>query len=270
VPPGDEAADGDQRAAAPYEPEPPVDDGGADHREHRQEQQDADDGEPDRPRVGGHEAVEVGLEAARQLVEHLSRAGATIYVLHDFDKSGLTILHTLAHDTRRYRFSGRPSVVDLGLRLADVEQLGLPSEPVGYDSTVDPRHNLRRSGASEAECDFLVRGHGHGGWEGERVELNAMASDELIGWLEGKLAAHGVGKFVPGPRALAAAYRRAARLATLAEALDEIHDADADPVEVPADLEDRVRDAIAGTDRPWDAAVWDLARDGRREEGDAP
>jgi hypothetical protein len=205
----------------------------------------------------------MSVTAARQLVERLSSAGATIYVLHDFDKSGLSILHTLAHSTWRYRFAGRPNVVDLGLRLADVETLSLDSEPVTYDSKVDPRHNLRLSGADEAECNFLVHGEGYGGWEGERVELNAMTSDQLVDWLTEKLRAHGVGKFVPSKDALAAAYRRAVRLADLGRTLDELEGGGGlGEIEVPADIEDKVCSAIADTEKPWDAAVWDLAQDG--------
>jgi Protein of unknown function C-terminus (DUF2399) len=204
----------------------------------------------------------MSVTASRQLVEHLSAAGVTIFVLHDFDKSGLTILHTLSHSTWRYRFNERPNVIDLGLRLRDVDELGLASEPVQYDSNVDPRHNLRLSGATEPECDFLVHGGGRGGWEGERVELNAMMSDQFMEWLERKLVEHGVAKFVPERPALESAYRRAVRLAALARALDEIEDKDADEeIPVPEDLEQLVRSAIEGTANPWDAAVWDLAND---------
>jgi len=46
--------------------------------------------------------------AARKLVDELSLLGVTIYVLHDFDKSGFSILHTLRTDTRRYRFKSTP------------------------------------------------------------------------------------------------------------------------------------------------------------------
>ncbi len=39
-----------------------------------------------------------------------------------------------------------------------------------------------------------------------------------------------------------------------------VADGETGDIEVPEDLEDRVRAAIADTDRPWDAAVWDVAR----------
>jgi Protein of unknown function C-terminus (DUF2399) len=108
----------------------------------------------DRFDVGICSTKGMSVTAMRQLIEHLSEAGVTTFVLHDFDKSGFSILHTLHSDTRRYRFRTSPLVVDLGLRLEDVREMGLDSEPVEYDGKVDPRVNLRESGATEAECEF--------------------------------------------------------------------------------------------------------------------
>lgn len=128
----------------------------------------------------------MSVTATRILVEDLTSKGVTIGVLHDFDKAGFSIVHTLRTDTRRYRFKAKPSVIDLGLRLEDVQPMGFESEPVEYPDKKDPRINLRNSGASEAECDFLVRHKTEGGWIGERVELNAMTSKQFLTWLVGK------------------------------------------------------------------------------------
>ena len=202
----------------------------------------------------------MSVTAARELVEQLSIKGVTVCVLRDFDKAGFSIVHTLRSSTRRYAFTARPRVVDLGLRLDDVRAMGLESEPVEYDGRIDPRINLRRSGASPEECDFLVRGGTRAGrWVGERVELNAMDSRQLVTWLEGKLTAAGVGKLVPEPDVLAAAYRRAARLAAVRRVLERATRDEADII-VPEHLAERVAEAIAGTAEPWDAAVWDLAQ----------
>src|ERR1019366_8270972 len=73
----------------------------------------------------------MGTVAARTLIEGLS-ARTAIFVLHDFDKSGFSIAGTLTRDTRRYEFARDPDVIDLGLRLADVEEWGLQSESVQY------------------------------------------------------------------------------------------------------------------------------------------
>jgi DNA topoisomerase VI subunit B len=96
--------------------------------------------------------------AARRLVDALSQLGVTIYALHDFDKSGFSILHTLRTDTRRYRFQSTPKVIDLGLTLADVHTMALQSEPVNYRQAADPKIDLARCGATAEEQAFLITG----------------------------------------------------------------------------------------------------------------
>jgi hypothetical protein len=206
----------------------------------------------------------MSVTAARQLVERLSAAGVTIYVLHDFDKAGFSILHTLRSNTRRYRYTAPPRVVDLGLRLDDVRAFALESEPVEYDSKIDPRIRLRECGATEAEANFLVHEPASiwGGWSGERVELNAMTSDQLVHWLEEKLHAADVDKVVPASAALEQAYRRAIVLARIrkavAETLANIDDTAA--VSIPPDLATHVAERLqADATAAWDTVVWDMA-----------
>jgi len=202
--------------------------------------------------------------AARLLVEELSRQGVIILVAHDFDKAGFSILHTLRTDTRRYTFDAAPRVIDLGLRLADVVEMDLQSEPVEYKSTVDPRANLAESGATEDEQRYLVhRRTAHygerGPWLGERVELNAMTSDQFIAWLERKLAEHQVRKLVPDAPTLAIAYRRAVRIAHIQKAIDAALDAlPTDEIRLPPDLGDVIERRIAGTAMAWDQALFEL------------
>lgn len=120
--------------------------------------------------------------AARRLIEELTCQACTILALHDFDKSGLGILHTMMTSTRRHRYTSTPNVVDIGLRLEDINQFGgLPSEPVVYErSKKDPRFRLAEYGATREEQNFLVkRSIGRNTWEGKRVELNAMTADQL-------------------------------------------------------------------------------------------
>jgi DNA topoisomerase VI subunit A len=64
----------------------------------------------------------LSVTALRHLVEKLSRKGVTLLVLHDFDKSAFSILGTLRRNTRRYRFHNRPNVIDIGLRLDDLDE----------------------------------------------------------------------------------------------------------------------------------------------------
>jgi len=208
--------------------------------------------------------------ACRQLVEELTEAGVTILVLHDFDKAGFSIANTLRSDTRRYHYSVAPNVIDLGLRLTDVQEMRLQSEAVDYDSSIDTRVNLRESGATKKECSFLVREKLTDedgdvcGWRGERVELNAMTSPQFRDWLEAKLTAQSVQKVVPDHETLAKAYRRAARRVAVQHAINPVIEQlrQDDEISVPSDLPERIRQAVTGTDQPWDAAVWQLANSG--------
>ena len=149
----------------------------------------------------------MGTTAVRRLVEYLCHE-VKILVLHDFDKSGFSIVGTLTRNTRRYEFAVAPQVVDLGLRLSDVEQRDLQSEMVSYKS--DPEHNLSLNGATQEEIEFL-RGEAvvWRGFRGRRVELNAFTSDAFVEWLESKLEEQGVAKVIPDDSTLEDAYRRA-------------------------------------------------------------
>jgi len=202
----------------------------------------------------------MSVTAARRLVEDLSDEDVTILVLHDFDKSGFSILGTLQNDTRRYTFSGSPNVIDLGLRLGDVKKLSLQSEPVQYSGQVNPSYNLKENGATDEECNFIVQQRGSY-WVGQRVELNAMTSRQLIDWLEAKLKAAGVTKVVPGKKMLNEAFRRSRHLARIQDAIDEaIKDLKKQKVSVPRDLEKRLKAKLKGTALAWDQALWELTR----------
>jgi hypothetical protein len=140
----------------------------------------------------------LSVTASRLLVDQLcATPEVPLLVLHDFDKSGFSILGTLRRDTRRYAFRNRIQVVDLGLRLEDVEESNLETEEVVHRS--DPAKNLRENGATTEEIAFL---------RSRRVELNAFASADFVAWIERKLAQHGVTKIVPDRDTLMRAWRR--------------------------------------------------------------
>jgi DNA topoisomerase VI subunit B len=204
----------------------------------------------------------MSVTAARRLVDELAGLGVTVLVLHDFDKSGLTILRTLGSDSRRYGFTNTPKIVDLGLRFPDVEAMHLESEPVSYDSKIDPRFNLRDCGATAEECEFLVDADHRQGWHGQRVELNAMTSRQFIDFLEGKLAAAGAEKLIPDDDQLASAYRREVQRAQLQAQISQIFAAQGrqPAIALPADLRKQVQAEIDGTDLPWDVGVWRVAQ----------
>jgi DNA topoisomerase VI subunit B len=205
--------------------------------------------------------------AARRLVDELSRMGVTIYVLHDFDKSGFSILHTLRTDTRRYRFKSTPKVLDLGLTLDDVNEMALQSEPVNYRQKVDPRIDLSECGATTQEQAFLITGDrrrnprtGKFYWPGQRVELNAMTSDQFVDWIERRLAEQGVGKVIPPAKTLAKAYRLATRTKAINDELARIQEHMQErPIEIPDDLQDQVTVFLqAHREHSWDTAVWHI------------
>jgi Topoisomerase VI B subunit, transducer len=64
------------------------------------------------------------VTAARLLVDKVcGELKVPLFVLHDFDKSGFSILDKLHQSNRRYQYSNRAEVISLGLRLDDVNEL---------------------------------------------------------------------------------------------------------------------------------------------------
>ncbi|MCX6624737.1 MAG: hypothetical protein NTY38_27475, partial [Acidobacteria bacterium] len=202
----------------------------------------------------------MGTVAARKLIESLS-GKATIFVLHDFDKSGFSIAGTLTRDTRRYEFTTKVSVIDLGLRLPDVEQWHLQSEAVQYDG--DPTVNLRENAATAEEISFLCKRsprYGEGArFHGQRVELNAFTSDQFVEWLDSKLVEHGVEKVIPDEETLQQAYRRAAairRYQKIIDAAGKEVSAYAKDLTVPEALRAKLAGKLAeDPDLAWDEAL---------------
>ncbi len=200
----------------------------------------------------------LSVTAARLLVDEVCGGlDVPLLVLHDFDKAGFSILGTLKRNTRRYCFQHGVDVIDLGLRLADVQEHDLETESVSHRS--NPSRNLRTNGATDEEIEFLCGNGRHG----QRVELNAFTSDELVEWIQMKLDEHGIKKVVPDREVIESAYRRAMEIAIVRGQLDEIEEAAYEKVqeaELPETLvtqiEKRLEDS-PGT--AWDQVVVDLA-----------
>lgn len=206
----------------------------------------------------------MSVTAARSLVDKLSQQGVTILVARDFDKAGFSIVYTLCHSTRRYYFARRPKVIDIGLRLSDVQDMGLQSERVEYRCDVSPRDNLVDCGATEEEAAYLVLGKSGGAWVGDRVELNAMTSAQFIEWLERKMEEHGVKKLVPDMETLTVAYRRAYRRAIVQQAIDDaLEEAEDADTTIPDGLAKLIEKRIEGTAKSWDTAVFELLQENR-------
>jgi hypothetical protein len=208
----------------------------------------------------------LSVTASRVLVDRLcGEYRIPLLVLHDFDKAGFSIVGTLRRSTRRYEFELDVEVIDLGLRLPNVQKCGLTSESVFYGKS-SPDWNLRTNGATEAEIRFL---HGGGG-SGRRVELNAFTSADLVSWIEIKLKKHGIKKMVPDGQTLAAAYRRAFKVHRLERRMARIArkiQREAQEVKIPDGLEGKVRRALKKhpTDS-WDRVISALAASRKREK----
>lgn len=209
----------------------------------------------------------VSVTASRHLIDEICGGhGIPLLALHDFDKAGFSIVGTLQRDTRRYRFMNEVEVIDLGLRLEDIE--GLQSERAFDKGSRSSRAlNLEENGATNAEIDFLLD---------NRVELNAMTSDQLVTFVERKLKLHGIKKIVPGKDKLAQAYRLFARSHAAEKIVRrELKKLDGDSaVQVPRDIEKQVCQHLAQNpaDR-WDAAIRQIAaakRRSRREQVTPP
>ena len=195
----------------------------------------------------------MSVTASRLLVDRLcADTTVPLLVLHDFDKSGFSIVGTLQRDTRRYEFEHNINVIDLGLRIGDIE--GLETERVHIKSPSAARWNLSDNGATREEIEFLLE---------KRVELNAFASDDFVEWIEGKLEEHGVSKVIPNEDCLTGAYRRAVEQAFVQQKIDEVIDEArklGKSTEIPNDLRAKVEEQLdKDSAATWDEVVRDFA-----------
>jgi hypothetical protein len=191
----------------------------------------------------------VSVTAARQLIDDLcGENDLPLFVLHDFDVAGFMIIATLQRDTRRYQFSNNFEVIDLGLRLEDIA--GLEREPAAATRTTEAilREQLAENGAAVAEIDILIN---------DRVELNAMTSDNLIQMIERKLRDYGLKKVIPDDDLLAQTYQAFHQSQQLREIFEKAQsEHEETDIDVPEDLRARVRAVLdEHDDLRWDDAI---------------
>jgi hypothetical protein len=195
----------------------------------------------------------VSVTAARQLIDTIcGKYGLRLFVLHDFDVAGFLIIATLQRDTRRYQFSNNFEMIDLGLRLADIN--GLEREPAAATriNAGMLRDQLAENGAADAEIDILLN---------ERVELNALTSDALIAMIERKLKDYGLQKVIPSDDLLGEAYQAfhhsqqlRGKFEEMAEGFEEV-EKDTE-INVPKNLRKQVRAMLKKhPDLRWDDAI---------------
>ena len=169
----------------------------------------------------------MSVTAARVLADRICGGDVPLLVLHDFDSAGIIIKDTLENDTRRYSYTSRPNVIDLGLRYSDIN--GLPSESNNSPISAE---RLSEAGLDQAAINFL---------RNQRVELNAMTSRQLIDFVENKLKQYGIAKVVPNDETLAKTYEIFAASDRLSEAFEELkeklEDENKKPIKVPKNFE---------------------------------
>jgi hypothetical protein len=191
----------------------------------------------------------VSVTAARRLIDDVCGDNKLpLFVLHDFDVAGFMIFGTLQRDTRRYQFSNAIKVIDIGLRVDDIANLG--REPAAATKTTKAtlRSQLAENGATDAESSILLD---------ERVELNAMASDDLVEMIERKLKEYGIKKVIPGDDLLVKAYQAFHHSQKLRDIFEKAkRKYKKTKIDVPDDLKEKVRAALdKHGDLRWDDAV---------------
>jgi len=212
--------------------------------------------------------------AARLLLDRLAKRGVEkVLVLHDFDISGFSICGTLGTDSSRYTFNNKVPIIDIGLRLTDVEELDLLSEPfTANKNRALVTETLKRHGATQDEIEFLLQDSSRGEIHGERVELNAMTSDGLVSFIEGKFEEHGVSKIIPNDEILEQHARRMLERRMLVRKLDELLPGirkRAEEAGLPENLHGLVEEKLKeNPELPWDAAVAEIIGD--EDEGGEP
>jgi len=199
----------------------------------------------------------MSVTAARELAEAIcSKYKIPLYILHDFDKAGMSIAASFERSNRRYTFTEKFKVFDLGLRLDDVcheDLLGFSEPHTDRGSHEARAKNMERNGATPKEIEFLLH---------RRVELNAFTSDRFVAYIERKLAEHGVRKIVPSKALLQQTYRAVAHSDLAKPGIERaIAEATKTRVAVPLDLQERVNAFLEDNPEcPWDVAVAKIAR----------
>ena len=202
----------------------------------------------------------LSVTAARKLIDEVCGGkGIPVFTLHDFDFDGLKNAATLCRDSRRYTFWNKIEVINLGLRLTDIVEIereqghALEREPAAPSkiSEDERRRLLQDYGATPEETEFLLK---------ERIELNALTSEQLVNLVEHKLKDYGLEKVIPDDDFLAEAYQAFHRSNELRDIFDEAEqeydENDEDEIDVPDNLRKRVRAILKKhSDLRWDDAI---------------
>jgi hypothetical protein len=129
------------------------------------------------------------VEAVRELFAQAEGGEYQLFVFHDADIDGYEIVRVLGEATRRMP-EHNVDVLDIGLKVADAFEMGLPPEPYFRKGGVPATLRWR---LTPLEREYFSGKYGH------RFELNAILPDtSRIAYIERKLAEKGVrGKVIP-------------------------------------------------------------------------
>lgn len=139
--------------------------------------------------------------AAKKLLHDASSRNITILVAHDADLAGYEIARTVECETRTSK-GMHIEIVDIGLKVEDALAMNLQAERTLIDKP--PSGELLKRLNEQELAFFLADGYKrYSRNRGYRVELNAMSTDQLVEWIEGKLAEHGLATKVLPPKDVA-------------------------------------------------------------------
>lgn len=130
--------------------------------------------------------------AAKDFLVMAEKQDITVLCLHYLDINGLEIARVLKEETKTSR--NKVKVVDLGLRYQDVLEMGLEKDPEGVPLKKGWWKPVLET-LNWDEYAFLVGDEKRG----NRVELNALTPEQLIQFIERKLAEYGLTKKVLPP-----------------------------------------------------------------------
>jgi hypothetical protein len=205
----------------------------------------------------------MSVVAARSLLDRIAGEVDRVFALTDFDVSGFSICGTLGTDSRRYVFDNAVNVVPIGLRLDDIEALGLEPELVKVDNVEARQRRLAEHGATDEEIEYLADPDENGMCR--RVELNAMSSRQLVDFVEQKLLEYGCAKVVPADKVVTEHARRMLEAQLTAKLVEENQEAiakQAAEIQLPDDLVEQVSERVSEQPQlSWDGALAEISRE---------
>ena len=137
------------------------------------------------------------VTACRNLLASIAARDIRIFVLHDADIDGYNIARTLSEATRRMP-DHNIEVVDLGLTVPQAIEYGLETETFTRKRELPSELELDPQSAEWFTGRPMSAGFGKTHYRATRCELNAFSADELAGFIEDRLRAHGADtKLIP-------------------------------------------------------------------------